>query len=246
MICGCATGTFSQVAEGDVATRAAGAEVSEAATPLGVETRRKLIETAVRHFAQDGFQAASQRAIQREAGVNPASAHYHFGSKEAMYRAVIDTFIHDVQQERIRRHRAIPADLAGAARLHRLLSDYFEPGYTVAATPFGLHYARILARVQGERGSPTQKIFNEIVGPVRTLYLDSLQALFPDASRDDLEEALILGVALMAIGAIGRGGEGNPKAVQSPKAEADRLATFLAPGFQARFGPPSDATSHQS
>lgn len=216
----------------------------EAGTPTGAETRRKLIETAVRHFAQDGFQAASQRAIQREAGVNPASAHYHFGSKEAMYRAVIDTFIHDVQQERIARYAALPAGLTGAARLHRLLSDYFEPGYAVAATPFGFHYARILARVQGERGNPTQKIFTEIVTPVRTLYVDSLQALFPDAGHDALEEALIMGVALMAIGAIGSGGGGALKAVPSPAIEADRLATFMAAGFQARFGALADEQRH--
>lgn len=212
--------------------------VAEAATPSGAETRRKLIETAVRHFAQDGFQAASQRAIQREAGVNPASAHYHFGSKEAMYRAVIDTFIHTVQQERVRRHAALSKDLIGASRLHQLLSDYFQPGYAVAATPFGFHYARVLARVQGERGGPTQKIFNDIVRPVRTLYIDSLQTVFPNAPRDELEEALVMGVALMAIGAIGSG-DGKLKPVQSPTAEANRLATFMAAGFEARFGPPS-------
>ena len=223
-----------------------GSAVAEATTPTGAETRRKLIETAVRHFAQDGFQAASQRAIQREAGVNPASAHYHFGSKEAMYRAVIDTFIHDVQQERIARHAAIPVGLTGDRRLMRLLSDYFEPGYAVAATTFGFHYARILARVQGERGTSTQKIFTEIVTPVRTLYVASLQALFPRAAREELEEALVMGVCLMAIGAIAGGREGDLDAVPSPATEADRLATFVAAGFQARFGPPCKTRSHQS
>lgn len=208
----------------------------DATTPTGSDTRRLLIETAVRHFAQHGFEAASQRAIQRDAGVNPAAAHYHFGSKEAMYRAVIDTFIHDVQQERMRRHAALPAMLAGPDRLQQLFVDYFEPGFAVATTPHGFHYARILARVQGERGTPTAAIFNDIVRPVRQLYIGSLRELFPDASPDDLEEALVMGVALMSITAIGRGlGALGP--VADPGAAAERLATFMTAGFQARFGP---------
>lgn len=203
-------------------------------------TRRTLIETAVRHFAEHGFAAASQRAIQRDAGVNPASAHYYFGSKEAMYRAVIDTFIHDVQEERVRRHAAIPASLVGSARLRRLLCDYFEPGYAVAATPHGFQYARILARVQGERSTSTKTIFNDIVRPVRALYLASLRALFPDVDGDEIEDALVMGVALMSITAIGSpSGELAP--VASPAREAERLAIFIAAGFEARFGP-----AHQS
>ena len=82
-----------------------------------------------------------------------------------MYRAVIDTFIHDVQEERVRRHSALPSDLTGTARLHRLLSDYFEPGYAAATTANGFHYTRVLARTQGERGTPTQSIFHAGRGP---------------------------------------------------------------------------------
>lgn len=206
----------------------------------GAVTRQRLMEAAVRHFAEHGFEAASQRAIQRDAGVNPASAHYYFGSKEAMYRAVIDTFIHDVQEERLRLHAALPAELDGPARLHRLLRDYFEPGYAVAATPNGFHYARILARVQGERGTPTALIFIDIVRPVRGLYTNSIGRLFPSAGLDEIEEVLVMGVALMSITAIGRG-NGDLSPVPSPPDAAEQLATFMAAGFQARFGP-----AHQS
>ncbi len=205
-------------------------------SPVGAETRRKLIETAVRHFAEHGFEAASQRAIQRDAGVNPASAHYYFGSKEAMYRAVIATFIHDVQKERVRLHTALPEGLTGPARLHRLLRDYFLPGYAIATNSHGFHYTRILARVQGERGMSTQAIFTDIARPVRTLYLDSLRQLFPGADTDDIEEALLMGVALMSITAVGRG-NGDLSPVASPVEAAEQLATFMAAGFQARFGP---------
>jgi AcrR family transcriptional regulator len=207
----------------------------------GALTRARLIEVAAKHFADEGYAAASQRAIQREAGVNPASAHYHFGSKEAMFRAVVDAFIHDIQQERIRRHDAIPAKIVGHERLQRLLTAYFAPGLAVAATPQGYHYARILARVQGERRGQSLEIFEEIVLPVREMFVDSLHRLYPAKPRDEVYELLMTGVTIMAIGAIG---SRHDKLLQpgGVEAEADRMATIVAAGFEALLGPPD----HQS
>lgn len=210
-----------------------------APTSTGADTRMRLIEVAVEHFADHGFAAASQRAIQREAGVNPAAAHYHFGSKEALFRAVVDTFVHDVQEDRLRRLAEIPAGLRGAERLERLLLDYFEPGIAVAATPSGFHYTRILARVQGERPvTPTKSIWDEIVGPIRNRYLDSLQALFPDTSRAQLTEALAIGVMIMATTAVAPG-QPDLTAPGIVRSEAERVARFTAAGFTALFGPPA-------
>jgi len=201
----------------------------------GADTRTRLIEVAVEHFADHGFTGASQRAIQRAAGVNPASAHYHFGSKEALYRAVIHRFIHSVQEDRIRRHAAIPREVVGTERLRCLLTDYFAPGFAVAATPSGFHYTRILARVRGERRSQSVAIFDEIVEPVRAVYMTSLQALFPHVAHKDVSDSLAMGVTLMANIAVAirhrellvRGGA---------EVEGQRLAGFVAAGFEAVFG----------
>ncbi|MBJ7438993.1 MAG: TetR/AcrR family transcriptional regulator [Sphingopyxis sp.] len=203
----------------------------------GANARARLIEVAVKHFADHGYAAASQRAIQREAGVNIASAHYYFGSKEAMFRAVIDTFIHDVQQERIRRHQAIPADVAGRPRLERLLFDYYQPGFAVAANPTGFHYARILARVQGERPGQPIAIFEDIVKPVRETYVDSLHQLYPARTRDEVRDLLTTGVTIMAIGAVSAP-DGNLRPPSDVEAQAQRVATIVAAAFEALLGPP--------
>ena len=204
----------------------------------GADTRARLIDVAVQHFADHGYAAASQRAIQRDAGGNPASAHYHFGSKEAMFRAVIDTFIHGVQEERIRRHDAIPADLTGHARLKRLLIDYYEPGFAVATTPAGFNYARILARTQGERSGQPIAIFEDIVKPVRELFVDSLHQLYPTRARDEVRDMLTTGVTIMAIGAISDQ-YGNLSPPTDVQAAAERVATIIAAAFEALLGPPA-------
>jgi AcrR family transcriptional regulator len=205
---------------------------------VGAETRARLIASAVRHFARDGFGAASQRAIQRDAGVNAASAHYHFGSKEALYRAVIETFIHDIQAERVRRHAAVPLELKGQARLERLLFDYFYPGIAIAATEHGRPYALILARVQGEVRTETAAaaIFADAVREVRGMYMRDLETLFPKTEPRSINEWLAAAVTLMATTPLRYDVDGMTADVYAAK-YAGELSKFVAAGMAALFGP---------
>jgi AcrR family transcriptional regulator len=59
--------------------------------PSGTETRRKLIDTAARAFADQGVFTASLIDITRKAGQrNRAALYYHFGSREGILCAVLD------------------------------------------------------------------------------------------------------------------------------------------------------------
>ena len=55
------------------------------------ETRERLIRAAGAEFARRGFHEASVRTICREAGANISAIKYHFGSKEGLYREVVET-----------------------------------------------------------------------------------------------------------------------------------------------------------
>jgi AcrR family transcriptional regulator len=50
---------------------------------------RRLISAARALFAREGFDAASLRDISRIAGLNVGAVDYHFGSKRALYEAVV-------------------------------------------------------------------------------------------------------------------------------------------------------------
>jgi AcrR family transcriptional regulator len=54
------------------------------------ETRREILRAAGEAFAACGFVGATTRAVAGRAGVNVATLHYHFGSKEGLYRAVLE------------------------------------------------------------------------------------------------------------------------------------------------------------
>jgi len=52
-------------------------------------TRRRILAGAGELFAARGFRATTMREIAERAGVNLASAHYHFGSKQELYLEVV-------------------------------------------------------------------------------------------------------------------------------------------------------------
>jgi AcrR family transcriptional regulator len=55
----------------------------------GELTRKRLVESAERLFAEHGVGSVSIREVNRDAGLAPSAVHYHFGSKEALLNAVV-------------------------------------------------------------------------------------------------------------------------------------------------------------
>ena len=63
-----------------------------------VETRQRLLDAALRLFAEHGFSKASVRDICHEASANLAAVNYHFGDKLGLYMAVVRLAIAAVQE----------------------------------------------------------------------------------------------------------------------------------------------------
>ena len=61
--------------------------------PRTGETRRRIIETALKLFAEHGFRGVSVRDLSAAAQVNVAAVNYHFGSKQGLYRTIFDTVL---------------------------------------------------------------------------------------------------------------------------------------------------------
>ncbi|MEJ7833759.1 MAG: TetR family transcriptional regulator [Nocardioides sp.] len=100
------------------------------------QTRRSIVEAAMRLFRRDGYDATTMRAIAAEAGVSLGNAYYYFGSKEHLIQAFYD----QIQVE----HRAASALplAAGTAFVDRLRGvllawvDIAEPSHEFAGQFF--------------------------------------------------------------------------------------------------------------
>jgi AcrR family transcriptional regulator len=59
-------------------------------SPKAEQTRRTIVEAAMRLFSRDGYGRTTMRAIAAEAGVSLGNAYYYFGSKEHLIQAFYD------------------------------------------------------------------------------------------------------------------------------------------------------------
>jgi AcrR family transcriptional regulator len=62
-----------------------------------LETRTRLLNAAARLFAERGFAKVTVRDICERARANVAAVNYHFGGKDGLYRAVVETAIATMQ-----------------------------------------------------------------------------------------------------------------------------------------------------
>ena len=93
--------------------------------PRGDSARVALLEAAERVFARAGFVGATTAAIAEAAGLPKANLHYHFGSKQALYREVLARTLHDW---------LVPMDgLVDSADPRQALGTYIEAKMAMSA-----------------------------------------------------------------------------------------------------------------
>src|SRR5215831_6198516 len=61
-------------------------------------TKQKIIETAMRLFAEKGYHTTTIAEIAREAGANPGSVYFFFPTKQEILLAVLDTYYEGIEQ----------------------------------------------------------------------------------------------------------------------------------------------------
>ncbi len=62
--------------------------------------RRELVQIAYRHIAERGFEGLRIHDVAQEAGINNATLHYYFPTKEALIQGVVDHLIEEFSDQR--------------------------------------------------------------------------------------------------------------------------------------------------
>jgi AcrR family transcriptional regulator len=79
-----------------------------------LETKQKILDAAESLIAEQGYAATSLRHIIAQAGVNLASIHYHFGSKEELLDELIAGKVAPINRERLERLKRARAEASPA------------------------------------------------------------------------------------------------------------------------------------
>jgi AcrR family transcriptional regulator len=94
-----------------------------ARSPKAEQTRRTIVDAAMRLFRTGGYDKATMRAIATEAGVSVGNAYYYFGSKEHLVQAFYD----QLQEEHAAAAASVIAgETAFAERLTRVMLAWVD------------------------------------------------------------------------------------------------------------------------
>ena len=154
------------------------------------ETKRRIESAAAVLFAERGFHGTKMRDIARRAGTNVASAHYHFGSKDELYLAVLRGQFAEIR-ERLEKGGATtkPAELSrmSEGRLVTLLRNRIGTMLEILlGTPPSIHGALML-REMCDPSEALPRVVDEFLAPQLADMRQLLSRLAPELARADVE-----------------------------------------------------------
>jgi AcrR family transcriptional regulator len=200
------------------------------------DTKEQIITVAERLFAERGFAGTTLRNVVSQAGVNLAAVHYHFGSKEALFRAVVQRFAHPVIEQELH----LLAKLKAGSELpsvEAILTVVLKPSLEILTQDQDVHLmqAQFMGRCRTEP-KPIQRIATEEFAVVTEACLDLLQRVLPEQSRSQLYWKLDLVIASL-IRVLTEAGQpyallksNSPEDIQ---ATTQQLVQFLSPGMRS-------------
>ncbi|MFN4100113.1 MAG: TetR family transcriptional regulator [Pararhodobacter sp.] len=161
-----------------------------------------ILDAAEIAFADSGFHGATTRAIAERAGANAALIHYYFGSKEALYEAVIARRAGAINEERQDRLAALHR--AGAATLEAVLDALLRPTITLGRDPSrgGAHYTRLLGHAASGTDERSRRVTSASYDAIARVFIAELLAVVPGLTREAAVRgylnAIAVAISLMA------------------------------------------------
>jgi len=153
------------------------------------DTRTRLLDAAERHFAERGFDGASLRQITSDARANLAAAHYHFGSKEDLFVAVLARRIEPISRERLDRLDQVESDAAGEpVPLEAVLAAFVGPPLRAGASASGGRECllRLFGRMQSEPEALWKRIVDGPLRETRKRFAAALRRALPRLTDEEL------------------------------------------------------------
>jgi len=201
-------------------------------------TKEKILDTAERLIASQGFAATSLRQIISEAQVNLAAVHYHFGSKEELLDQLVLRKVTRVNEEREALLERFERESGGdPVPVEKILAAFFQP--MIEAGSRNPQFVRLMGRLIAEGLIPS--IAEKHFQPTTSRFIAALRRALPHLPEGELfwRVQFMFGAMSHTIGGL---------ALSVPQIHGDgtdfqllmrRLMAFLGAGMNA---PPTEMT----
>ncbi|UCF66752.1 MAG: TetR family transcriptional regulator [Acidobacteriota bacterium] len=152
------------------------------------ETSQRILDVAEQLFAEHGFDATSLRAITKEAGVNLAAVHYHFGSKEALVEQVFARRLGPLNRRRLELLDRAEAEAGGTPCVETILECFYAPALRTFTRPESGHghFMRLFGRTFTEPNEQMRNMFVEQFGEVVRRFSAALSRALPHLPAEHL------------------------------------------------------------
>lgn len=214
-------------------------QTSDSAQQTSVDTKEKLLDAAEQLFTKKGLASTSLREITSRAGVNLAAVNYHFGSKEALIRAVFERRIGPANRRRLVLLDACEA-AAGPSppRVEDLIRAFVEPVLHIQGA--GSDLRPLVGRMYVEPGENVQMVLRDQMREVARRFTEAFRRALPELPLPELLWRMHFSVGALLHTMAGHshlqvlsGGLCDSSDVNGT---IERLVRFLAAGLRAPVG----------
>ena len=198
------------------------------------DPRAHIISAAERLFVEHGEEGTSLRAITREAGVNVAAIHYHFGCRDRLLEAVLDARMGPLNGRRLDLLDELPTD----APVERLLEAFVRPDLELIdelRRDGRVELARFMGRAYTQPSPAVAAFMSQQFAPVARALLPRLGRMLPDLGADELRLRVDLAVRVVTtlFATAPTDSEVGPLGADDVDEQTERLVAFLAGGLAA-------------
>ena len=204
------------------------------------DTRDRILDAAEQLFAEHGVEGASLRQITREADVNIAAIHYHYGSRDGLVRAVLDRVVAPINRMRIEMlDAALEAGGAKPLRLDVILDAFIRPDLVAIEQlrdeTRGVAMARFLGRTYSQPSAFVQGIMREQFATIADRFLPELARTLPRVDADEIWWRMncVVGVIVSLFAQATPRSEAGPFDTSDVDGTVARIIAFVSPGLAA-------------
>ncbi|UCE78407.1 MAG: TetR/AcrR family transcriptional regulator [Nitrospiraceae bacterium] len=155
-----------------------------------VDTKQRILDAAEHLFAHEGFKGTSLRDVTGRAGVNLAAVNYHFGSKEALLRAVMERRLiplNQVRIERITKVRDSALQKGQRPPVKELLRAFIEPTLQFKeSSPGAEDFVALVGRSFSDPDDTVRNVFMKLIWPLFQLIFETFHEALPELSEKTL------------------------------------------------------------
>jgi AcrR family transcriptional regulator len=207
-------------------------------------TRDRILVSALRHFSRLGLHGASMRDISKTSKVQLSALHYHFGSKEDLFAAVVATLFERLAADRLVHLDAL-RESNRSITVEEIVVAFVTPLLALAGSPDGTTYLRLQLRMFDDPKLAVS-LGKSLVLPATVPFIDALEQALPGVPRNVIirgYRAMVWGVTNAPLDPLYEllTGEAALPTDEAVARMRDELVSYHAAGLRAlsRFAPPA-------